>query len=367
MSEPQSPVAIPEPAAIEPAAAVPAPPAASTPPRRHAVPWLVAIVLLGAVAYLFWRTWVLEGEQQRLAQTDIQQVDAQIAALARGNEQARRDTETLRARLDDAAKVNQSLREQLLGLGERARLVEDAIANLADKRLTGHDAMLLDESEMLLALGGERFALFHDPAATIAAYRLADTTLAAIEDPAFSTVRQSISAEIDGLSNLGGADVAATADALAVLRADAAQLPPARRDAGTGAEESHWWHVFGNLVRVRTGADAAAAAQRHDASLARQLFVLDLRDAEAALLARDTARYRAAITQAQAELKLDFDIDAEPVKSAQGTLERLGKAELAPPAPPQLGAALRELRNLRATHALRQARPAAASPPEDRQ
>ncbi len=359
MSEPESPAAI-----IEPVAAAPAPP-----PRRHALAWLIAIVLLGAVGYLFWRTWALDAEQQRLAQTDIQQVDAHVAALARGAEQARRDTDTLRARLDDEGKVNQSLREQLLGLGERARLVEDAIANLADKRLTGHDAMLLDETEMLLALGGERFALFHDPAATIAAYRLADTTLAAIEDPAFSTVRQSISAEIDGLSNLGGADIAATASALAALRADAAQLPPARRDAGASnaGEESHWWQVFGNLVRVRTGADAAAAAQRHDAALARQLYVLDLRDAEAALLTRDPVRYTAAIAEAQAELKLDFDAGADAVKSAQAALERLGKAELAPQAPPQLGAALRELRNLRATHAVREARPAAATPPEDRQ
>ncbi len=362
MSDQEIPAAIPE-----PETAASPPPAAPARPRRQVAPWLIAIALLGAVAYLFWRIWALDAEQQRLAQTDIQQVDAQIAALARGNEQARRNTETLRARLDDAGKVNQSLREQLLGLGERARLVEDAIANLADKRLTGHDAMLLDESEMLLALGGERFALFHDPAATIAAYRLADTTLAAIEDPAFSTVRQSISAEIDGLSNLGGADLSATAAALATLRADAAQLPPARRDSGATGEESHWWHVFGNLVRVRTGADAAAVAQRHDAALARQLFVLDLRDAEAALLAQDTARYRAAIAQAQAELKLDFDAGADSVRSAQAALERLGKAELAPPAPPQLGAALRELRNLRATHALRQALPAAASPPEDRQ
>ena len=363
MDEPQSPVAIAEPAAVEPVASAPAPP-----PRRHVLPWLIAIALLGAVAYLFWRTWALDVEQQRLAQTDIQQVDAQIAALARSAEQARRDSETLRARLDDEGKVSQSLREQLLGLGERARLVEDAIANLADKRLTGRDAMLLDEAEMLLALGGERFALFHDPAATIAAYRLADTTLSAIDDPAFSTVRQSISAEIDGLSNSSGADVAATAAALAALRAGAAHLPSARRDAAsaTAGEESRWWRVFGNFVRVRTGADAAAVAQRHDAALARQLYLLDLRDAEAALLTRDPVRYAAAIAEAQAELKLDFDPGAEPVKSAQDTLERLGKAELAPPAPPQLGAALRELRNLRATHALRQTPPPAAGTPEDR-
>jgi len=365
MNEAENPVAIAEPVA---APSTPPSPPPMSPPRRHVAAWFIALALLGAVGYLFWRTWMLEAEQQRLAQTDIQQVDAQIAALARSAEQARRDAETLRARLDDEGKVNQSLREQLLGLGERARLVEDAIANLADKRLTGHDSMLLDETEMLLALGGERFALFHDPAATIAAYRLADTTLSAIDDPAFSTVRQSISAEIDGLSNSGAADLAATATALAALRAGAAQLPPARRDAtATAGEESRWWHVFGNLVRVRTGADAAAAAQRHDAALARQLYVLDLRDAEAALLTRDPLRYAAAIAEAQAELKLDFDPGAEPVKSAQDTLERLGKAELAPPAPPQLGAALRELRNLRATHALRQTRPPAAGTPEDRQ
>jgi len=366
MNEAENPVAIAEPVA---APSTPPSPPPMSPPRRHVAAWFIALALLGAVAYLFWRTWMLEAEQQRLAQTDIQQVDAQIAALARGAEQARRDTETLRARLDDEGKVNQSLREQLLGLGERARLVEDAIANLADKRLTGHDAMLLDETEMLLALGGERFALFHDPAATIAAYRLADTTLAAIEDPAFSTVRQSISAEIDGLSNLGGADIAANATALAALRAAAAQLPPARRDAAAdnAGEQTRWWQLFGSLVRVRTGADAAAAAQRHDAALARQLYVLDLRDAEAALLARDTARYVAAIAEARAELTLDFDAGADTVKSAQAALERLGKAELAPTAPAQLGAALRELRNMRATHAVRQARPAAASPPEDRQ
>jgi uroporphyrin-3 C-methyltransferase len=359
MSEAESPVAIVEPV-----------PAARVPQRRHALAWITAIILLGAVGYLFWRTWALDAEQQRLAQTDLQQVDAQIAALARGAEQARRDSETLRARFDDEGKVNQSLREQLLGLGERTRLVEDAIANLADKRLTGHDAMLLDETEMLLALGGERFALFHDPAAAIAAYRLADTTLAALDDPAFSTVRQSISAEVDALTNLAGADVGAASTALVTLRGNAAQLPPARRDADTrrAGEESHWWQVFGDFVRVRTGADAAALAQRHDAALARQLYALDLRDAEAALLARDQPRFGAAIADAQAELALDFDADAGAVKAAQGALERLAKAELAPQPPALLGASLRELRNLRATHALRQARPApAAKPPEDRQ
>ena len=56
-------------------------------------------------------------------------------------------------RLGDAAAVNRSLREELLGQSERTRNLEDAVAKLAEKSLSGHDAMLLDETESLLRMG----------------------------------------------------------------------------------------------------------------------------------------------------------------------------------------------------------------------
>jgi uroporphyrin-III C-methyltransferase len=117
---------------------------------------------------------------------------------------------------------------------------------------------------------------------------------------------------------------------------------------------------------VRHGADAAAIVQRHDVVLARQLFALDLRDAEAALLARDAERWRAALADAGAILAGDFAADAEAVRAARKHLDALSAAVLAPPPPENLGAALRELRNLRATHALRQPAPAApATAPQE--
>jgi uroporphyrin-3 C-methyltransferase len=372
-SEPETPSVITEDPVI------PAPPAATpAPARRRGTPWaaLAALVLLAglaALAYWLWHTRELENGQQKLAQADLQKVDARVAALTRSAEQAQREVEALRAQLDDGNKVNQSLREQLLGLSERARLVEDAIASLADKRLTGHDTMLLDEAEMLLALGAERYQLFHDPAATIAAYRSADNVLAALEDPAFSTVRQSISAEIEALTQLTSANVESTSGSLSALRGGVAELPAARREPGAaagGAQSSHWWNVFGDVVRVRTGDDTAALLQRHDAALARQLLVLDLREVEAALLARDQTRYTAAIDEALAELKRDFDAEAATVKEARATLEGLAKLPLAPAPPGVFGVALKELRNLRATHALRAPAPASGtpdSPPEARQ
>ena len=103
---------------------------------------------------------------------------------------------------------------------------------------------------------------------------------------------------------------------------------------------------------MRHGEDAQASLSLRDAGMARELAILDLRDAEVALLARDDAHYRAALASARAQL-LAFDPSAAAVSAAQGELDALAKSALAPPAPQILGAALKELRNLRATHALR--------------
>ena len=331
-------------------------------PRARSRAWMIwlVLVLLGVVAaYFAWQTWIAAAGELHAAQDERKQLSARVDALGRTAEQARRAADSLRARLDDATKVNQSLREQLLGFGERARLLEDAVANLADKRLSGHDALLLNEAEMLLALGAERYRLFHDVRATIEAYRLADTALAAVDDTAFSTVRQSISSEIDALSALAQADTAATLATLGALRAAAARLPaPAHGLAADGPGASRWARLLGQFIRVRHGEDVAAIVQRHDIVLARQMFVLDLRDAEAALLARDAGRWHAALADATAVLAADFAADAAPVRSAQKRLADLSALALAPPPPDNLGAALRELRNLRATHALRNPAPA---------
>jgi len=347
---------------------VAAEPASATPERRFGtLIWLIGGMAVIVVLGLIWQNWSASDGEQRAADDERQQVASRIEALTRTTEQAHRDADGLRARLDDAVKVNQSLREQLLGLSERARLIEDAVANLADKRLSGHDAMMLNEAETLLALGAERYTLFRDAQATIDAYRLADSALTSVDDAAFSTVRQSISSEIEALAALKGADTAATLAALAALRGATAQLPPPPRELGTNdAQASRWARLLGQFIRIRSGEAAAAMAQRHDIALARQLYMLDLRDAEAAVLARDDARYHAALGDAQSLLQNDFDVAAAAVVAARGGVDRLAQAALAPAPPPDLGTALKELRNLRATHALHQPAPAgrAAAPEE---
>ena len=336
------------------AAAPPATPVAPPHTRAGNGPvLLIALIALALAGYVAWRQYAQSGRDSAV-NADAQHLGTQVEALAHSVEQLRGNADTLRARMDDGAKVDKSEREELLGLSERVRLLEDAVANLADKRLSGHDALVLNEAELLLSLGGERYTLFHDTGAAIAAYRLADTALSQVEDAAFSTVRQSISAEMDALNSLQATDPAPLSIKLAQLRAQVPLLPALTRmpAPAPAVEESRIWRLLGAFVQVRHGEDAQASLSLRDAGMARELAILDLRDAEVALLARDDAHYRAALASARAQL-LAFDPSAAAVSAAQGELDALAKSALAPPAPQILGAALKELRNLRATHALR--------------
>jgi uroporphyrin-III C-methyltransferase len=335
-------------------------PIARPPARRtgNVLAVLVALLALGGAGYALWRVLDLDDSRGNVAATD-----AQVAVLMHTLEQMRASSDALRARMDDGDKVNKSAREELLSLSERARLLEDAVANLADKRLSGHDALLLNESELLLTLGAERYTLFHDRAAASAAYRLADTTLSQVEDAAFSSVRQSVDAEIAALDALQTADPQQVSAQLAQLRTQIVVLPaPAqiRAAEAPAAPPSRLWRILGAFVQVHHGDDTRTLLALRDVGLARELAALDLRDAQVALLARDQARYRAALAAARAQITA-FDPAVPEVAAVLAQLDSLDKAVLAPAPPELLGAALKELRNLRATHALHAPAPPAAT------
>ncbi len=324
---------------------------ASTNPSRHGrsgpLLFIIVLALAAALAWWLWRDHREHGTQQADA------LGQRVDELQRANAQLRSDVDALRARLADSESVNRSVREELLGTSERARALEDAVAHLADERLSGRDTLSLNEAEFVLQLAGERLRLFHDPAAAITAYRLANSALTSAEDPVFASVRQTIAAEIGALEAAQPLETHATLGALAALRGQLASLPSRTASARmepAAVTESRFARVFGQFVRIRHDAGATEVATR-DAGLARSLAVLDLRGAEAALFARDGDAFKAALARSRAGIEAGFDADAAPVRDALATLDRLAAAPMAP-ALPELGSALRELRNLRTTRAL---------------
>lgn len=333
------------------------PPAPDRPRKLHVLTRLAVLFVVVAAGFAVW--WATHDSQEPDAQTQRTRVEALGHEVA----QLRSTIGALRGRQDDSDKVDKSVREQLLGLDQRAKLLEDSIANLADKRLSAHDALALDEAELLLTLGGERYALFGDAAGAVAAYRHADTALSEVEDAAFSTVRHSVAAEIAALNQVQAGEGAALPGKLARLREQAAQWPVATSSApaSPAAPEtpSRLARVLGAFVQIHRDDSAQMRAALLAPNLARELFLLDLREAQAAALARDDERYRAALASARTELQGAFDPRVPAVAVAATEFDALARTTLVPAAPPQLGSALRELRNLRATHALRESGPAA--------
>lgn len=332
-----------------------APPLAARRARRFGpIIWVLLLLILGIAAWWWFEQQTRAADSATASATARESaLSSEVAGLARQNEQMRRDIDSLRARVADSDTVNRGVREELLGFGERSRALEDAVSNLADQRLTSRDALALNEAEFVLQLAGERLALFHDAAAAMAAYRLADSALSAAEDPLFASVRQTISAEIQALEATQPLQTQATLSALSALRDSLATLPLKSRNAGGDAvngERSRVHEILSQFVRISdTGSESELVSR--DAGLARALAAIDLRTAEAALFSRDVDAFGSAIAHAHRDISQTFDIGAAPVADALATLDRLAATPMAPNLP-ELGTALRELRNLRTTRVL---------------
>jgi uroporphyrin-3 C-methyltransferase len=214
--------------------------------------------------------------------------------------------------------------------------------------------MLLDETESLLRMGQQRYALLHDAEGAIAAYALADQSLAAVNDGAFSGLRQSIQAERDALTKSQPETRSALLASVVQLRGELAGLPLKPLDAAASTQPDDAWsrirRALASVVSVQrdNGAPLAVA----DVRFARELTALDLAQAESDLLAYDADAARAALQRVDAGLTSQFDSADASVQQASRKLGQL-IAALKPGAPVQLGAALTELRNLRAVHALK--------------
>ncbi|UPG95017.1 uroporphyrinogen-III C-methyltransferase [Luteibacter aegosomatissinici] len=358
-----------ESAPANPAPAAPIPPAGTRrapdpAPRRGggglALAILLALAAAGAAGYTAWTVWNM---RQDLGAANG--LKGQVDTLQTAVDGLRDDNANLRRRLSDADGVNRSAREEVLGMAERTKNLEDAVANLSERSLSGHDAMLLDEAESLLRMAKERFALFGDASGALSAYDLADKTLAGVNDSAFAAVRQNLTAEREALEAVQPRARANDLATLADLRAQIPTLPLKTIDSQAGADEERtFWQRAGNALGsiVRISHDEGTPLGLADDRLARELAALDVAHAEAAVLAYDDRARADALKRVDATLVAHFNVQAPSVQTARQRIATL-LASQAKGGEPKLGAALEELRNLRSVHALKaNAGTATASP-----
>ncbi|WP_242006719.1 hypothetical protein [Aerolutibacter ruishenii] len=321
-----------------------APSPVPTPTLRRTPAW-VWLVLLVLAALLGWRGWT--GWRARSAQEHAvaASTEERMAALTGRIDALRRDQRAQLQRLQQADATNRVLRDELLGVGQRAALLEDSIARFADPDRHGAQALRLDETELLLVLGEQRLLIAGDLDGARRAYALASGVLEGVDDPAYLSLRQVLVQERAALDALGTEPRAA---ALARLDAFDRQLraqPPPGASAGSPTTAPWWQRAFGRLVQVQPSERAVAlhGGDRRQAELGLQI---ELSLARAAAERRDADGFRQALGRADAWLTRLWP-ESPALRQERQRLQALAALPLSLPLP-TLGSTLQQLRQLRA-------------------
>lgn len=312
------------------------------PPRRRSLGWMWLLLLL-LLAFAGWRGWQTWQSRQADAQAQIVDAEQRMALLEESLDALRRDQRSQAQRQQQADATNRVLRDELLGIGQRAALLEDNVSKLADPDRHGAQALRVDEVEMLLTTAAQRLDLASDLDGARRSYALAAGLLDGIDDPAYLSLRQTLAQERTALDAVGADPRNVAAARLDAFAATLQALP--ERTAAVAAERQPWWQrAFSRIVDVRPtqGAVIVEPADRAAGLAAMQLeFTL----ARAALERRDADAYRAALARVDAWLTRLWPDSAER-RTRREKLRALKALPLTLRLP-VLGSSLQQLRALR--------------------
>ena len=314
----------------------------TVPKRRRSLGWLWLLVLL-LLAFAGWRGWQAWQSRQANAQAQIVDAEQRLALLEESLDALRRDQRSQGQRLQQADATNRVLRDELLGIGQRAALLEDNVSKLADPDRHGAQALRVDEVEMLLTNAAQRLDLSSDLDGARRSYALAAGLLDGIDDPAYLSLRQTLAQERAALDALGADPRSVAVGKLEAFAATLQALP--ERTRTVAPESLPWWRrAFGRIVDVRR-TQGSVIVEPADRAAGLAAMQLEITLARAALERRDTAAYRTALTRVDAWLTRLWPDSAER-RARREKLRTLRTLPLALRLP-VLGSSLQQLRTLR--------------------
>jgi uroporphyrin-3 C-methyltransferase len=320
----------------------PAPaPAATAPRRSRGWLWLVVLVAVAGAGGYGWMQWQARLERERALESDAGQ---RLDALDGRIDSIRRDQRAQVQRLQQADATNRVLRDELLGIGQRAALLEDSVSKLADPDRHGAQALRLDETELLLSLGQQRLLIAGDLDGARRAYALAGHVLDGVDDPAYLSLRQTLQQERAGLDALAAEPRVQAMTELDAL-AQTAMVAPTDTTTQTEPEAPWWRRAFATLIDVRPS-DRAVAVQASDRVAAMAGLQLEISLARAAAERRDQAGFRAALQRAEGWLARLWP-ESPSLQQQRAQMRALAQRPLSLTLP-TLGSTLQQLRQLRA-------------------
>ena len=277
------------------------------------------------------------------------------------------------AQTRDSRSVAEEGRETMAGVREKLAALENRLAEsqkqqaaleaLYQELSRNREEWLYAEIEQSLVVASQQLQLAGNANAALRALQAADARLQRLDRPQLTALRKAINRDIERLKAAPQVDTVAISARLDSIVAQVDQLPlamdsrpqPVQAAAAQEAEDNLWtrfwrdtWQEMKQLIRVqqleKPDAVLLAPAQAY---FLRENLKLRLLGARLALLARDATGYKADLKAARDWLGRYYDTRHKGVAQAVAALRSLHDAEIGVE-PPEIGATLEAMRNLRA-------------------
>lgn len=324
---------------------------AATPPTKNrrgvVLPVLLLIVALAAVYGYYRYVGKPAGLDQTTGITDLspEALDKRLLAVEQNLLQLERERAALQQRVSDSANRTNLLRDEVLGVTERAGLIEDSLRELSRSERSAQDSLRISEAELLLTIASERWKLSGDLAGAIQATELASQAINNLKDPQWVNLRQVIAQELAAYRALGP-DPGATAKAeLAALEAALPQLTPSNGQQVKAQDTAHGaTRLLNALIRIQPSGQQTLIAPS-DRRAAKTALELEIAGARAALQMRDSAEFKAGAVRINQWL-LRLYLDTPQLKERRAKLLMLANNPLTLPLP-LAGSSLSELQRMK--------------------
>jgi uroporphyrin-3 C-methyltransferase len=332
---------------------IPTQTAAAPVAKRQTLFWLFAflLVVIAAIAWKFWPTAMPVTRTDAPVDLSPEALDARLLQAENSLGTLHRTQETLNQRLTDAGARTDLLRDEMLGVSQRAALLEDSVHELSSSKRDAAQSLRLDEAELLLTMSAERLQLAGDMNGAIRATALADGVLSSLRDPALLDLRQTLAQELAAMRALPKdprLQAEGELDALEAVLPQLAAGGPAQHTTTEQPTGSGLQRLLNALVQIRPSGEQDLLSPA-DRSAGEAALSLEIALARTALDRGDQTAFRLSLQRMDSWLRRLY-ADGPLLRERRTRLQKLSTLPLTVDLP-IAGSTLQQLREFQRSHA----------------
>jgi uroporphyrin-3 C-methyltransferase len=249
---------------------------------------IVLALLVVTVAVLLWRWLAASHGADAVSKNQFQAEPALEHRLLIAEQNLARleqERQSLQQRLNESGQRTNLLRDEVLGIGERAALIEDNVRALSQNNRSAQTDLRLNEAELLLLIARERWQLSGDLAGTLQATELAALAVSGLKEAQWLNLRQALAQELAALRAIESDPRAIARSELDALETLLPQLPDAPTQDHSANGEHGLKRLLNALIRIEPSnrqtlispAERQAAQTALSLEMANARFALQLR------------------------------------------------------------------------------------------